>query len=217
MQKPTLKVLRDDAYDREIVNEMRTYMPVFDHYRGGTIMDIGGHIGSFTVMAQQVNPPQTIVIEPNPDNIELLRTNTDDYPTVTVLQGAVTKCGGEQASFYKPETKNKGIGGLTPVRGRTMVTVETFGFSALLEQYTPEIIKMDIEGGEYFLLEELAVLPPYVKSIAMEIHLQGKHNTVQRRLLGAKLLANLYAQFRDCHYGRITDSAWHITFVGHRL
>lgn len=62
------------------------------HFYPKTILDIGGHIGTFGVFAKSLWPAaKLIVVEPNIDNITLYRMNaeTNDLTDVTFYHGAI--------------------------------------------------------------------------------------------------------------------------------
>ena len=63
--------------------------------------------------------------------------------------------------------------------------------SELVETYEPTLLKIDVEGTEYELLESLATLPRCVRGIAIELHFDTRD---WRRRLAPCLLALLERQ-----------------------
>ena len=78
-----LSILRDDEYK---TNEM-TYKV------GDTFIDIGAHIGTWSALMEKLVPQaKVIAIEPLPENIELIKKNTN----AEILQNAVAKRSGRK-------------------------------------------------------------------------------------------------------------------------
>jgi hypothetical protein len=55
--------------------------------------------------------------------------------------------------------------------------VATVPLANLLHQYRPTVVKIDIEAGEYALLETLCALPSHVRVLAIEWHNFDPHRT----------------------------------------
>lgn len=85
-----------------------------------------------------------------------------------MINKAVTRKEEKEALLYVNTHRNQGMNTLLPTRGRIEVKVTCVTFKELLDTYTPDTIKMDIEGMEYDLLK--VALPTCVKSIAVEYH-----------------------------------------------
>jgi FkbM family methyltransferase len=65
---------------------------VRDHFHGGTFVDVGAHVGWFTVLAAQLGANLVVAVEPAPANVELLRKNVQAYGTVRVVAAAAWDC-----------------------------------------------------------------------------------------------------------------------------
>ncbi len=179
---------RKNTYDSYVVNEIQRSYGMLN-VKGKTVFDVGANIGAFTVWASKQGAGLVVAFEPEPYNFEMLQTNVfklkGNYATHKI---ALTT--GDDSSvelWIAPSGKNPGNSSLTPRRGRIPVKVSTGNFYYMLEQYRPEVIKMDVEGAEFDLLEY--GLPDYVKQIAMEIHLND--NILFSNASG------LLAQFKD--------------------
>ncbi len=138
-----------------------------------TIVDIGAHVGSFTVLCHHHWPEAKIVaVEPHPDSFELLQRNTAHFPAtqLLLLNAAVTKNSGNallsspvshsRVSEYVPDVwdelqpRHRDFGIEVPA-----ITTEglwqriaEFGFSEV------DLLKLDCEGAEYLILPELSRL-----------------------------------------------------------
>ncbi len=163
---------RKDTYDSYVVNEISRSYGMLD-VKGKTVFDVGANIGAFTVWASNQGASLVVAFEPEPYNFEMLQLNVFELKSYATHQIALTTGDDNNAELWiAPSGKNPGNSSLTQRRGRIPVRVSTGNFYYMLEQYRPEIIKMDVEGAEFDLLEY--GLPDYVKQIAMEVHLNDR-------------------------------------------
>lgn len=171
-------ITREGTLDETIIREVKGYFPIFKHYKGGTILDIGANIGAFSHLCEKKFPnSQIIAFEPEEENFKMLQKNA---PNVTHIRACVTKENGTQ-KLYLNWGKNKGLHSTSPRRGRNEVQeVRAISFGELLEKYQPEILKIDIEDGEYQFMDELCNLPSCVKAIAIELHLRPETFRLQK-------------------------------------
>ena len=124
---------------------------------GATVVDIGANIGYFSIIGAQETGPhgKVYAFEPAPDNFRLLTKNAQLSGAVnmTCIQKAVADEGksttlfesnhpGQHSLLLQPYTKT----------GHTR-TVECVTLDEYLGDQTVGVIKMDIEGYEYFALE----------------------------------------------------------------
>lgn len=187
-----------------------------------TIVDIGAHVGSFTVLCHEWWPEAKIVaVEPHPESFELLERNTAHIPESQLLrvQGAVTGFDGKcllvsavsqsRVGEYVVEVWNEleprfdGFGVEAPA-----ISVETlwtrlgaFG----IEQV--DLMKLDCEGAEYEIVEGLAASG----KLAQVGWIRGEWHGATHRPRLAKALA-------ETHVAHIDVNAPHECglFVGHR-
>jgi hypothetical protein len=93
---------------------------------------------------------------------------------VFVIEGVLAKRTGMRLLWLN-QKKGQCAHSLTYRRGRTSIEVRAFNFDDILEEFKPTFIKMDIEGGEYELMDTLTALPDYVHGLALEIHFNQKN------------------------------------------
>lgn len=153
------------------------------------IMDIGANVGGFA--ARLASKAKRIVCyEPDPSNFEVLKMNTEKFPNVELVHGAIIKGNDPTVTFYMTKSKSANCSG-SVYRGRRSVeqTVPAINFASELERIQPNFLKIDIEGSEYDLLTE--DLPECVKEVIIEIH----HSTDKLTEKYKVLLAYFERQF----------------------
>ena len=171
-------------------------------------MDIGANIGAFAHRALKAGASYVVCFEPDPDNIEVF--NCQKLENVKLVKGAIAQEKGT-AKLYLNGGKNKGMHTLQPINGREVIEVKTYSFIKAIERYSPDFIKIDIEGGEFEF--DLSHIPEGVKGIAIEIHLNHKGN----RELAVDLIKQLKKQFPNVLKDpSITEKNWTTLFIGTR-
>jgi len=176
--------VRHEYYDETIKGGMyepalvRMLNKIFSETESVTFVDIGAHIGYFTVYAGNLlgKRGNIISIEPNQDyhrqllkNIELnrLHENTKTYQIGLSNKIGKAKVGGwEERDLIESEMGN--------------VDVMTFDQLCKTEGIKPDIIKIDVHGAEYKVLSGMNhTLENHVKHIFLETHsedlMQGFH------------------------------------------
>lgn len=121
----------------------------------GTVIDVGGHIGSFARFAvDKLESRQVISVEPNWSSIKLLEENTRGT-VVEPIWAAVASRGGEPVVRVGDDWPNTGgarfeIAGNREAEGpvRTVTLDELVGMA----DYWPILIKLDCEGAEFDIL-----------------------------------------------------------------
>jgi FkbM family methyltransferase len=138
-----------------------------------TIVDIGAHVGSFTVLCHHYWPAARIVaVEPHPESFELLQRNTAHIPSekLTLINAAVTGASGKcllsspvshsRVSEYVPSLWEA----IEPRHGDFGISVDSVTTAELWSQleacgiHEVDLLKLDCEGAEYVILSELAKL-----------------------------------------------------------
>ena len=166
------EVVTDDCYKLKTVN----FIP-------DIIFDLGANCGIFSRYARELFPDtQIIAVEPSHENCELFRHFTD-MTNITLLEKAIGTGKVTQRDctdgVYSYMSDGKGS------RERLDVDTETITLYELLEQPVREgkkvLLKMDIEGGEYYMFDrsEEWDLLRHLDYIAIELHWHGYHEDQQ--------------------------------------
>jgi len=120
---------------------------------GGLLFDIGAWIGPMTLWAAKNRGARVIALEPDPEAYRQLQTNVKENgleDKVTCLNLAVSP-DGEPADLGM-KVPGDSCSSLTQI-GKINIKIETITLLQLINEHgKPDLIKMDIEGGESLLL-----------------------------------------------------------------
>lgn len=164
--------------DRKMVNECLENYVHFTFDENSIVMDLGANIGGFTKMMIDQPIKEYIGVEPDPDNLELAKLNSQnaEFP-ITWYQGVATIRDTENLTFYTSGSGNSACSGtstpanLSNFRKGTVSTVKNFNIESLLEKHKPTHLKIDIEGAELeWFTATNAKIPDYVQEVALEFH-----------------------------------------------
>lgn len=175
---------------RETWVEGRYSIPNLSIGKGGVIMDVGAHVGTFTIWAATKNPSaRVIAAEPSPETLKYLRSNIEvnRLSNVTVVEAA---CGGSEGAVdlfsrgplaCNTVYRSDNYGSSFAAAGRVaMVTLDRL-FSDFAVQHC-DLLKLDCEGAEYEILYSAARNTlDRIEAIAMEYH-TGMNEHDPRRL-----------------------------------
>jgi FkbM family methyltransferase len=140
------------------------------------VVDLGAHVGSFTLWAAGAAPCSVHAFEPNPSTFDLLRRNLAAQPErLRCTRAAVAGAAGSRRLALAEDSAANSI---DPSRSAAPapadVTVTSITLAEALERAgfpRVDVLKMDIEGAEYEVLDQLAprVLDG-VGAIVLECH-----------------------------------------------
>ena len=173
--------------DEGVIGQMKDYKSLLGcGIENPVILDLGGYIGTFAWFAlKNLGPEAIISVEPDPSNVEVFKKNFGQHEQVILYEAACTMKTDDILPLYLGKTYAS-CNSLEPFRGRQKVDVKTVSFKTLLDKHKPDIIKCDIEGGEFGL--DWTNLPDCVKFIVMEIHQQRPAWIEQMKEIDQQLL-----------------------------
>jgi FkbM family methyltransferase len=171
---------------------------------GETVIDIGAHIGAFTVYAATVcRASRVFAFEPHPDNFRMLTRNVaaNNLTGVTAINEAVAgKSGSGRLQLH---ASNSGGHRLTTVPGSDAISVKCVSLEEVLSRFGIEradYVKIDCEGAEYDILLNT---PPEVMArigrISMEYHRAHRRDVEEL----TALLARSGFDLRSCDGHRL--------------
>lgn len=169
-----------------IIKEQTSYITLFELLKNKVVLDLGGNIGCFAYNAIKYKAKKVISYEPSPRNVKLY--NKQGIERAKVIEAAVSDKNGI-ANFYINKKNNKGLHSLIERRGRECIEVKTISIQDIINKVKPDYIKVDIEGGEYFILKELVKIDEYgIKGIAIEFHMLKKPGMLSKAKKFVKVL-----------------------------
>jgi FkbM family methyltransferase len=148
------------AYPSEIYNR------VIKNLKGEEIkqiLDVGGNIGQFSITTSSLlnNLPQIHTFEPNKEIFEKLKINTKKYPNIKIYNCGIGKEGMVDL-FYTNKNSGKGsiIKDNAVIEGSNSSLIKTkINLINDIKKITKvsyfDLIKIDVEGYEYSVLESL--------------------------------------------------------------
>lgn len=138
---------------------------------GDKVMDCGAYIGTFTVAALEQCAGSAVCYEAAPKNAAMLRAGLARYGTrVRIVEAALTAS--EDATAKLSLSGFSGANSILPSPNRPKsIQVAAINFRDELLQLRPHVVKIDIEGAEYDLLDSLVAGDLYdVRTIFVEFH-----------------------------------------------
>jgi len=137
----------------------------------GVVIDGGANIGLTSVFLADLHPEAAIyAIEPDESNFKLLELNTSRYPNIHCIRGALwgsdttVRIAGDapEWAFQVQPTEAGGQDSIPAYRIRTLMQERGLTHAALL--------KLDVEGAEWEILEDSASWLELVENIVIELH-----------------------------------------------
>lgn len=136
-------------YEKPVRSKLKAFLN-----QGDVFLDLGAHVGYFTLLGSRLvrKSGKVYAFEPHPKNVAYLKGHLDSnkIDNVVLFEGAISTYEGEFTL-----SNHSRVGARLQQGGEIVVPV--FSLKALLENgriETPNVIKLDIEGGEYELLND---------------------------------------------------------------
>jgi FkbM family methyltransferase len=190
-----LRILHPDSVCHSIFDEI-VNRKVYDKYKniteGMTIIDVGAHIGLFTVYAAlRVGLfGKVYAVEPNPYMLSYLLENTSTFPQVTVIECAVSKTEGETTLFLHP--RNSGGASLVRRPRSRYIRVFTKRLDSLISEWNIaqiDFLKVDVEGAELEVLQSLGTEIDKVSYLSIAAYHYGGESKIITKFLQQRGMA----------------------------
>jgi FkbM family methyltransferase len=175
-------VCRGGGSDWDVTSELMLhdgYELAFAYLRGlggqPLVLDLGGNIGLFSLLATRCHPrAQAYIYEPAPPNVRMIeincRLNASEMDRIHVRQEAVGGATGTTKFLY--DDHNPQSSGIFAGKG-TAYQVQVRSFEEVVNSLPgpAALVKMDIEGAEFDILERTpAAVWEKVGGLAVELH-----------------------------------------------
>lgn len=133
-----------------------------------TWLDVGAHFGSFSIRASQ-HVRNVVAVEPSPGNLERLTQNIDlnNIKNIEVIPAAIVAGPAREVNLALGHTFDY-THRVGYIRGRKNLSVQGVNINDMILTYSVNKIKMDCEGSEAEILEDLLYEP--IEEIILEWH-----------------------------------------------
>jgi len=140
---------------------------------GSVVIDVGAHVGIFTLLASAAVGPQGRVwaIEPNPTSLRLLAHNvkSNALDNVTVLNAALSDENGTSTLHVRPGDRMQSSLVAVEAGSELDVAVRVARLDDLLPRdVRVDVLKVDAEGSEPAILRGMTRLLPGVRALIVE-------------------------------------------------
>lgn len=205
IEKKGLKFfIRENTLDEYVINECFNSYNYLDVKKGDTILDAGGNIGAFAVIMANKGA-EIISYEPEPENIKLFIMNVQAnnlQDKIILKNKALTNKNIDKLKLYVNNKKNKGSHTLTQRRGREYIEILTENWNNININFNK--VKIDIEGGEYELIDNCLNNIKHIQKGIIEMHINGFG--VDKYLNALQKLKNI---FPNGEYDYEPKKKWH--------
>jgi FkbM family methyltransferase len=137
---------------------------------GEVVLDIGSYFGNMPLMWVYKGAKKVIAVEPVPEHFQYLMKNVAGLPVVCLNVSLAIQLP------YIPQLVGSLSYGIKEVQNNNInnysfLDVPTVSLNELLNSYKPNVIKIDCEGCEHYVLDEIVQLPRFgVKYLAVQFH-----------------------------------------------
>ena len=143
---------RGTFYEQKELEKLKSHFP-----KGGTFVDLGANVGNHSLFAALfLEAGRVIPFEPNPKAYTLLVNNVIVNGLIDTFD--LTKLGvgvsDAHEGGYAMQKKDRNLGGAKMLAGEGQL--EVYRADSLLEDVTPDMIKIDVEGMEMKVLDGLS-------------------------------------------------------------
>lgn len=155
-EDPTKSFLKkNEIYEQETTIFLRNHLQ-----KGQTVWDVGANIGYFSLeFARSVGPKGKVLsFEPHPEIFHVLQRNVrrNKYKNINLHKKACGAKAGKAKLFFSTENEgNHKI--IENSNSNNFAITEVVTLSTFLNEYSPSLIKMDIEGAELLALQGLGL------------------------------------------------------------
>jgi FkbM family methyltransferase len=160
---------------------------------GGVVIDIGAHLGSFSLYAMREGAGRVYAYEPDPDLYLTFQTNLRENGLVRQVEANQAAVIGSRAEYvaFCPEGNASGhVGGVPEEGPEIMVRAETLAGIVVKHRIEyVDLLKLDCEGSEYgIIFETPEEIWDRIGSVRLEYH-KGRADEIERRFreLGFRL------------------------------
>ncbi len=137
------------------------------------VLDIGGNLGYFALLEREAGAKKVIVLEPVPSTFGFLSKTLEGQDQFELMNAAISD-GADFLNLFSTDQRNvtsfsKAILTTHGHKVSEEIRAKAISLDKVAEKYPISMIRMDIEGYEYRILEKR--LPDKIETICMELHI----------------------------------------------
>lgn len=158
--------------DKNMIKEsINNYINEKVDYTNKTCLDLGSNLGTFSKIAIDHGAKEVFAVECDHRNFNKANNSFKEVENVTVIHAAVSGSTEKKLKIFKSNANSNHSSTSILKRGHTFNEydeVDNVNFTELVNRIKPDIIKIDIEGAEYQILDAVIEYSPVV--LFIEIH-----------------------------------------------
>jgi len=156
-------IVREGTMDQSIINEVKhEYLDRLtnDGFTGKNIIDLGTHIGSFSIQISKYleTNGKVICIEPSPYNVNMIKKNIELNQlnkVIHVQQKAVSAKAGKSILYISSDNTGGNKLGMVEPSSKENIEVDVTTLADIVSEFNGEnidLLKIDVEGSEHSIL-----------------------------------------------------------------
>jgi FkbM family methyltransferase len=152
-------------------------------YQDKICLDLGTNIGAFTKIALDRGAKRVYGVECDLRNYQIASANFSSEIRAKIIHAAVSSVEQDKLQIYKSNAKSNHSSTSIIKRSGTFTEydeVKNYHINYLLEEVKPQIVKIDIEGAEYSIIEQVLNYRPDVLFIELHGNDDRSKSVVQR-------------------------------------
>ncbi len=151
-----------------------------------TIIDIGSHIGTFSLLVSQFcNKGKILSYEPMPDNFECLKLNLEinKIKNIIPFNFAVSSDSGKLDMFFNNDQSGHNIFS----KNNKKITINSISLQKIFDDNnikSCKLLKLDCEGSEYQIIDALpSDYFDRIENIVMEYHFADSKSELPKKMI----------------------------------
>ncbi len=139
---------------------------------GKTVLDVGGHVGSFAAKCIDAGASLVVSVEPTPNTVDTYGKVLADgirEGKVRLVKAAAWTCNGVGKLVMYPNGEGETSGNSLVMYEGDGVPCNLVDINELISVHSPNVLKLDCEGAEYQIIESL-ILADKIDTVLVEFH-----------------------------------------------
>ena len=170
-------------------------------------LDLGGNIGTFILLCLSHKVDFVISFEPEPENFSIMKKNVlenfvKEKKYFRLEKRAIGLKEGSFPLYICKGEYNKYRHSMIPIKGRKSINVKVDPIGEIIKKHKIDCIKMDIEGAEIKVLEQMILdkIFPDILCIEFDLKLKNKDNDNSTKKIIDLLSQNSYVILKNDNY-----------------